>query len=167
MICPACKTNNTNHHAECCVQCGADIQVHRLIQMVREEIHMKNDPVKPTQEAPKKASSLFIAAHIIPSVLLLVCAVFGIFVGMRFLAYIDRLDSHRVSISDKWSETGFEQLQQMNTTIKQALDLILDQRRENQVLQAKIEQLTAPDAPLAAPVPVPTPAAPIIQEVTP
>ena len=128
---------------------------------------MKNDPVKPTQEAPKKASSLFIAAHIIPSVLLLVCAVFGIFVGMRFLAYIDRLDSHRVSISDKWSETGFEQLQQMNTTIKQALDLILDQRRENQVLQAKIEQLTAPHAPLAAPVPVPTPAAPIIQEVTP
>ena len=130
---------------------------------------MKNDPVKPVQEAPPKTSSLWIAAHIVPSALLLVCAAFGIFVGMRFLAYIDRLDSHRVSISEKWSETGFQQLQQMNATIKQELDLILDQRRENQVLQAKIEQLTAIQASHATSVPVdaPTPISPRLEEVTP
>ena len=130
---------------------------------------MKNDPVKSEQEAPQKASFLFVTAHILPAVLLLACALFGIFVGMRFLAYIDRLDSSRVSISDKWSAIGFEQLLQMNTTIKQELDLILDQRQENQVLQAKIEQLTAIHASSVAPGPVlaPTPASPIVQEVVP
>ena len=103
---------------------------------------MTNDSSKSEHESTRKASSLIIASQIIPSTLLLVCAVFGIFVGMRFLTYIEQLDSHRVSLSTKWSETGFEQLQQMNSTIKQELDLILDQRRENQALQAKIQQLT-------------------------
>ena len=104
---------------------------------------MKNEITKPEQELQKKTSRLFIIFQIVFSILLLVCAVFGIFVGMRFLTFLDRAESHRSSISNKWSETGFEQLQQMNSTIKQELDLILDQRRENQALQAKIEELIA------------------------
>jgi hypothetical protein len=91
---------------------------------------------------PKKSSNLLILSQIMPSMLLLACALFGIFVGFRFLSFIDRSQSHHTSITSKWSEIGFEQLQQMNTTIKQELDLILDQRRENQELQAKVHDLT-------------------------
>ena len=103
---------------------------------------MNDDVTPPEQAISKKTSNLFILSQIIPSTLLLVCALFGIFVGVRFLSFIDRTESQRTSISAKWSETGFEQLQQMNTTIKQELDLILDQRRENMALQAKIQKLT-------------------------
>lgn len=143
MICPACKTNNThNQHTEHCVQCGADIHVHRLLQIVQEKIQMNNDVILPEQALPQRTSNLLLLSQIIPSTLLLICAVFGIFVGVRFLSVIDRSESHRTSISAKWSETGFEQLQQMNTTIQRELDLILEQRRENLALQAEVQTLT-------------------------
>lgn len=143
MICPACKTNNIkNQNTEHCVQCGADIHMHRLLQKVQEKIQMNNDFIKAEPIVPQKTSSLFVLSQIIPSVLLLICALFGIFVGLRFLSFIDRSESQRSSISTKWSETGFEQLQQMNASIKQELDLILDQRRENLALQEKIQELT-------------------------
>jgi hypothetical protein len=116
--------------------------VHRLLYGVCEEMQMKNEITKQEQELPKKTSRLFIIFQAVPSIILLVCAVFGIFVGMRFLTFIDREESHRSSISNKWSEIGFEQLQQMNLTIKQELDLIMDQRRESQYLQGKIQELT-------------------------
>ena len=103
---------------------------------------MKDNVTKLEHAIPQKTSNLFILSQIIPSMLLLVCALFGIFVGLRFLSFIDRAQSHHTSISSKWSEIGFEQLQQMNTTIKQELDLILDQRQENQALQAKVHDLT-------------------------
>jgi hypothetical protein len=143
LICPVCKTNNTRvQNTEFCVQCGSDLKVHRLLYGVYEEMQMKNEITKQMQELPKKTSRLFIIFQTMPSIILLVCAVFGIFVGMRFLTFIDREESHRSSLSNKWSETGFEQLQQMNLTIKQELDLIMDQRRESQYLQGKIQELT-------------------------
>jgi hypothetical protein len=143
LICPVCKTNNTKaQNTEFCVQCSSDLKVHRLLYGVREEMQMKNEITKLEQELPKKTSRLFIIFQTVPSIILLVCAVFGIFVGVRFLTFLDRVESHRSSISNKWSETGFEQLQQMNLTIKQELDLIMDQRRESQDLQAKIQELT-------------------------
>ena len=144
MICPACKTNNvTNPDTEFCVQCGSDIHLHRLLRVVREEMQMKNEAIRPEQETTKNKSSTLLAFQIIPSIVLLLCAVFGIFVGVRFLIFLEETESHRASISSKWSETGFEQLQQMNATIKQELDLILDQRRENLALQAKVQKLTS------------------------
>ena len=143
MICPACKTNNTTHQdTEHCAQCGADIYVHRLLQGVREKIQMNDQSIKQEPLLPKKTSTLFILSQIIPSTLLMTLGLFGIYVGVHFLSFIDRSESQRASISSKWSETGFEQLQQMNATIKQELDLILDQRRENLALQAKVQALT-------------------------
>ena len=142
MICPVCKTNNTIQDTECCVQCGSDLKVHRLLGEVREGIHMKNEITKPEQGLQTKTSRLFIIFQTVPSIILLICAVFGIFVGMRFLTFLDRVESHH-TISSKWSEVALEQLQQMNLVIKQELGLILDQRRENQVLQAKIQELVA------------------------
>jgi hypothetical protein len=144
LICPVCKTNNTKtQDTEFCVQCGSDLKVHRLLYEVRSGIQMKDEITKPKQGLQKKTSGLFIIFQTVPSIILLVCAVFGIFVGMRFLTFLDRMESHHSSISSKWFEIGFEQLQQMNLTIKQELDLILDQRRENQALQAKIQELSA------------------------
>ncbi|OHE75718.1 MAG: hypothetical protein A3F67_00380 [Verrucomicrobia bacterium RIFCSPHIGHO2_12_FULL_41_10] len=128
--------------------------------MVREEIQMNHElasekqqertdqrdqrvNIEQTLKSPPKISSVFVISQVLPSLLLLVCALFGIFVGIRFLTFIERTESHRSTLSAKWSETGFEQLQQMNATIKQELDLILDQRRENLLLQQKISKLTA------------------------
>ena len=105
---------------------------------------MKDDVKAVEHVLPQKTSNLVIVSQITPPILLLLCALFGIFVGLRFLSFIDRTESHRTSISAKWSETGFEQLQQMNTTIKQELDLIIEQRRENLALQEKIQELTKP-----------------------
>lgn len=115
------------------------MEVHRLLHQVQEGIPMKNETSK---------STLLPIIQTAPSIILLICALFGIFVGMRFITFLDHTEIHRTSISDKWSETGFEQLEQMNATIKQELDLILDQRRENQVLQEKIRQLTTTATPL-------------------
>jgi len=132
-----------NQSIEFCVQCGSDLHIHRLLGGIREEILMKNELSKSEQTLPRQPSGLFIIFQIMPSILLLVCALLGIFVGMRFWTFLDHAESQRSSLSNKWSETGFEQLQQMNVTIKQELDLILDQRRENQALQAKVQELTA------------------------
>ena len=142
MICPICKTNNTkNQDAEFCAQCGSDTYVHRLLQGVRAEMDI-NEEIKKVEQTVKKTSNLFMVFQAIPSILIFVCMVFGIFIGIRFLTFLDRVESLHASMSTKWSETSFEQLQQMNIIIKQELDLILDQRRENQALQAKIQTLT-------------------------
>jgi hypothetical protein len=144
VICPACKTNNTNPlDAQYCIQCGSDLYVHRLLREISEAIQMKSEITKTEQESPKKLTWLFVVWQIVSVILLMTCAMFGIFVGMRFLAFIDHEESYRISVADKYSEIVFEQLQQMSTTIKQEFDLILDQRQENQALQARIQELTA------------------------
>lgn len=97
-----------------------------------------------TPETPKSAQPRWVFVfQMIPSILLLMCTLFGIFIGMRFLTFLEQEETHRISISNKWTETGFEQLQQMNATIKQELDLITEQRHENQVLQYQIQELNA------------------------
>lgn len=143
MICPVCKTNNANFSdVQHCIQCGSDLYVHHLLHEVGEAIQMENEIVKTKQESPEKLAWLLIIGQIGPAILLVMCAVFGIFVGMRFLAFIDYEEYSRLSTAKKQSEVVFEQLQQMNATIKQEFDLILDQRRENQALQTKIQELT-------------------------
>lgn len=97
---------------------------------------------EPKLNMPSKASPVFVFSQLFPSLLLLIFTVFGLFVGLRFLSFIDKAESHRTTLSAQWSETGFEQLKQMNATIKLELDLILDQRRENSLLQAKIQEIT-------------------------
>ena len=138
MICPACKTNNINHQdTQNCVQCGSDLYVHRLLHKI-SEAQVINEIEKGSQ---KKSNWLFIVWQVIvPIVFLMVFTTFSIFVGMRVLAFIE---SSRIAVADKHSEIGVEQLQQMSITIKQELDLILDQRRENQALQTRIQELTA------------------------
>lgn len=144
MICPACKTNNINHQdTQNCSQCGSDLYVHRLLRKISEAAVI-NEIANSKQESPKKSNWLFIVWQvIIPTVFLVVFATFGIFVEMRILAFIDYREAHRIAAADKRSEITIEQLQQMSTTIKQELDLILDQRRENQTLQTRIQELTA------------------------
>jgi hypothetical protein len=146
LICPVCKTKNTKNQdteVDYCVQCGSDLYVHCLLQGVREKMKMQNGITNMEQQLPSKTSGFLIVFQVLPSILILLCAVFAIFVGLRFLTFLDRAESHRNTLSNKWSETGFEQLQQMNSTIKQELELILDQRRENQALQARVQELTA------------------------
>ena len=141
MICPVCKTNNTkDQEAEGRVQCGSDLKVHRLLLAVREEIQMNNEEPSLEQAAQKKLSSILIIVQIIPSILFLICTVFGIFVGMQFLIFLKHTEFRDISRSAK-SEMGIEQLQQMSSIIKQELNLIIDQRQENQVLQAKVQEL--------------------------
>ena len=78
MICPVCKTNNTkDQEAEGRVQCGSDLKVHRLLLAVREEIQMNNEEPSLEQAAQKKLSSILIIVQIIPSILFLICTVFG------------------------------------------------------------------------------------------
>ncbi len=142
MICPACSTNNTKYQdAEFCIQCGSDLKVHRLLLEVSEEIQMKNEELRSEEVAPKKLSSIFIILQIIPSFFFLICMVFGIFVGMKFLTFLEHAGSRDNYRSAK-SEIGVAELQQMSSIIKQELDLIIEQRQENQALQAKIQELT-------------------------
>ena len=143
MICPVCSTNNTNNQsAESCVQCGSDFRIHQLLCKVREEIQVSNESTKVELLSEKKTSKFSVFFQTMPSILLLLCSVFIIFVGMRFLSFLEHTETQRSSIANKWSETGFEQLQQMNSVIKQELDLIIEQRRDNQVLQSKIQDLS-------------------------
>jgi hypothetical protein len=140
LICPACKTNNTKEGARSCVQCGSDLHVHRLLQRINKDIEMNDETINPV---PKEKTSTFsIVSKTAPSIILLLCAVFVIFVGMRFLTFLESETSRRVFVADKWSQAGFEQLQQMNLTVKQQLDLILEQHRENGVMQTKVLELT-------------------------
>jgi len=168
VICPACQTNNAHHpEATACTQCGSDLYVHHLLQKIREEVQMQANV---TVSSPNTVSAMHVAAapsavteevssmktttpsssqtsridmifQLLPTLFFLTCAVFGMFVGMRLLTFIEQETSQRTTLSNKWSEVGFEQLQQMNTTIKQELDLILDLRHENQMLIAKINEL--------------------------
>lgn len=123
------------------MQCGADLGVYRLLDNIREEIVVK-DEIKPAEtKSSQKGSGFLLTLQAIPAIILLICAVFGIFVGLRFLSFLDRAATQQSNISVKWANTGFEQLQQMNSTIKEELDLIIEQRNEIQSLQAKIQQL--------------------------
>ena len=104
---------------------------------------MKNELMKTEQILSTKMSRLDLLFQLLPPAFFLGCAVFGVFVGMRLLAFIDKETPHQFSAPAQWSESGFEQLQQMNATIKQELDLIVDLRHENQALQEKMLQLAA------------------------
>lgn len=140
MICPVCKTNNTKSDMQYCIQCGSDLYVHNLLNELGETIQMKNEII---ETASKKLNWLLIIGQIGSIVFLLGCAVFGIFVGIRFLTFIEHEEAYRISQANKRAEINYEQLQQMSYTIKQEFDLILEQRRENQILQTKIQELTA------------------------
>ena len=105
MICPACKTNNTNPlDAQYCIQCGSDLYVHRLLREISEAIQMKSEITKTEQESPKKLTWLFVVWQILPVILLMTCAMFGIFVGMRFLAFIDHEESYRIVSTERSRE---------------------------------------------------------------
>ena len=100
---------------------------------------MKNEELILEQETPKKLSSIFIIFQIIPSILFLICTVFGIFVGMQFLTSLERAEFRQISRSAKF-EMGFEQLQQMSSIIKQELNLIIEQRQENRKLPVSMHR---------------------------
>lgn len=137
MICPACKTNNAeNQQVEFCVQCGSDMQVHRLLQTVHKELEMQSS-------STTKASTLLAILHTTPAVMLIICATFGIFVGLQFLTFLERTESRYLVKTAKFPDRELAQLQQMNTIIKQELDLIMEQNKDNKMLQAKIAELTA------------------------
>jgi len=147
LICPACKTNNAPHkNIEYCVQCGSDLHVHRLLQTMHEETRMNKtiNPSKQDIHHPKKmqlATTFLVVMQTIVCLTLLTCTVFGIYVGIQFLNYIDNRESQQISAQEQWFQTGFQQLQQMNTTIKQELELIIDLHHENQVLQKEVRNL--------------------------
>jgi hypothetical protein len=143
LICPVCKTKNTKQDSEVCVQCGSDLHVHRLLYGVSEEIQVKDEKIDAEKIGRKKLCNFFTAFQMVPAFLLLIAVIFGICVGMRFLQFLERAELQRTSQANKWSETGYEQLQQMHSIINKELDVILDQRRENQALQVKIEELSA------------------------
>jgi acetolactate synthase regulatory subunit len=115
------------------VQCGADLDVHRLLQGVRKEMQMKNEVHHSAQSLPKKIPSVGIYFQIIPGILLLICAVWGIFVGLRILTVIDRIVS---------KPSDVQSLSSINPILEKELDLIVDQHRENQLLQEKLQKLT-------------------------
>ncbi len=139
MKCPVCDTYNPDTEKEHCTQCHCDLQVHRLLQQLQEKL-ISPTPVAPPY-IPQKTSPWQPFFQTALSILLLVCALLGIFVGLRFLSTIDRLESQRTSLSNRWSDAGFEQLEKMNTIIQEELNLILEQRQENLKLQEKIQTL--------------------------
>ena len=94
---------------------------------MNKEVHHSEQPL------PKKTPSLWIYFQIIPGILLLICAIGGIFVGMRILTVIDRTAS---------KPSDVQSLQSINPILEKELDLIVDQHRENQLLQEKLQKLT-------------------------
>lgn len=151
MICPVCKTNNAlnakNTNTEFCVQCGADIYVHHLLREVQKDLKMKDEITKTEQQMPsKKTSGLFIALDSASSIVLIIVTVFALAAGFHFLTFLNHREYQRVSNSHQWSETGFEQLQEMNNTIKEELDLIMSEHKENQVLREKLAAINASTA---------------------
>ncbi len=141
MICPACNTQNTHQGADRCVQCGSDLNVHRKLSELRTGMQMQNEDLKEAKAT--KSFNILMIMQIILSSLFLVCTVFSMFVGMQFLAFLKRAELQNNFRSTHF-EIGYEQLQQMNSIIQKELDLIIDQRRENQALQAKVAELTKP-----------------------
>jgi hypothetical protein len=107
--------------------------MHRLLQGVREEMQMNNEVHHSEQPLPKKTPSLWIYFQIIPGILLLICAIGGIFVGMRILTVMDRTASRPSDV---------QSLPSINPILEKELDLIVDQHRENQLLQEKLQKLT-------------------------
>jgi hypothetical protein len=129
LICPVCSTNNQAN--EFCAQCGADLQVHHLLSEISEARPME----RKLGESKQKTSACLNFLQIVPAVLMLVCALFGIYVGMHFLMFLERAESQRSTVGMQLAQTSFAQVQQLNSIIKQELDLILEQHHENQSLQ--------------------------------
>ena len=140
MICPICGTNNskTQGDIESCVQCGSDLNVHKLLAIIATEIKMKNAASK-QQLAIDRANKSVILMQTIPTVLLLIGTLFGIFVGFKFLNFLDdKLNQPNLKSSGCMIE--IDQLQQMSSIVAKQLDLIVEQRKENQGLQAKVQE---------------------------
>lgn len=140
MICPVCNTNNIKQpDVESCSQCGADLKVYDLLYAVHNGVQMKIEQVNLSQEIQKKLSKIFIVFHVIAAILLLSCALFGIVVGMKLLSLLDQ--TRQVANIAK-SEIGLKEWQQLSNIIEQELNLIIEQRKENQYLQTKVQELT-------------------------
>lgn len=149
MICPVCKKHyNLEQRVQTCVQCGADLEVHHLLECVAQNIkHGERPMTENTHAVPKVKPSIYPRFlelfQIMPAILLLGCAAFGIYVGLRFLNIVERVELPHTKTTTQWSDAGFEQLRQMTATIKQELDLIMAQRDENLTLQNQVKQLSA------------------------
>jgi|GEM_PF-2105972 len=148
MICPVCKKNyHLEQRVTACVQCGTDLEVHHLLESVAQNIkHGEITMTKNAETLPTEKRSLyprfFELLQIMPAILLLGCAALGIYVGLRFLNIVEDVELSHTKTTAQWSESGFEQLRQMTTTIKQELDLIIAQRDENLILQSQVKQLS-------------------------
>ena len=136
LICPVCSTNNQAN--EFCTQCGADLQVHHLLSAINEARPMECE----LGTVKQKTTCWLNFFQILPAVLLSVCTLFGIYVGMHFLMFLERAESQQSSVGIELAQISFTQVQQLNSIIKQELDLILEQHHENQNLQIKLEELT-------------------------
>jgi len=148
VTCPVCKKHyHPEQRVKTCVQCGADLEVHHLLESVAQTIKHGELAMKENANVvPKVKRSLYPGFielfQIIPAILLLGCATLGIYVGLRFLNIVEQVELSHTKTTDQWSESGFEQLRQMTTTIKQELDLIMAQRDENLILQSHVKQLS-------------------------
>ena len=143
MICPVCQTNNDKAakaaDTEPCMQCGSDLAVHRLLLGLREVLQRDIKKSASFQKTAFLGLKLLLPIFVF---FLLLCGILGVFAGLRFVTFLDHEASRQMIISDQWAKLNDKQLQQMNILIKEELDLILEQRQENQALREKIQALS-------------------------
>jgi hypothetical protein len=141
MICPVCQANNCKDpNLERCVQCGVDLEVHKLLAKIKEGVQMKPENLL-NQEHQGKLSKILFITQVIPSILLLICSLFGIFVGFKFIGWLEQKDlNYKFNLIH--SEMNGMELQQVISIIEKELNLIIEQKKENQDLRLKVNELT-------------------------
>jgi hypothetical protein len=127
------------------MQCGSDIQLHRLIHEMREPQQMNNEAMLLEQSKSKKTIGILMILKATSSSAILIFAIVGIFIGVRFLLYLNHLESYRVTTSTQWVEIGFEQLQRMNQMMEKELNLIIELREENLNLRKQVSAMKSPE----------------------
>jgi hypothetical protein len=112
--------------------------VHGRLQQLKKEMRMN------TETSPTVRSSFSCGVQILPilaSSFVLLGIGFGLFLGLRFLNLLDRVELTRTLLVDKWSETGLESWQQLQKLTQQAFEMVQEQNRENQALHAEVRLL--------------------------
>jgi hypothetical protein len=138
VICPVCHTHNSASDPEACQQCGSDLWVHGRLQQLKKEMSMNTEPSSTIR------SNVSCGMQILPifaSSLVLLGIGFGLFLGLRFLNLLDRVELTRTLLVDKWSETGLESWQQLQKLTQQAFEMVQEQNRENQALHVELRLL--------------------------
>ena len=134
--CPVCSTSVSPRMASC-QQCGSDLVVHRLIDDLRKEnTEMTNSDSIVQAAIPARTPTVWMWGLLVSNTLALVVVATAVSFGI----WLNMSKTVQASVTEDLAAKHSEQIRVMTGMLKDTLDMVVEQRKENLALRSQVSQ---------------------------